>query len=44
MYEPIIYVADRLGGSVSAHAYVHISGPLVCHLLPAQVQVNDWAS
>ncbi|KAK3926506.1 Orexin receptor type 2 [Frankliniella fusca] len=33
--------ADRVRDGVRAHAHLHLRGPLVRHLLPTQVQVND---
>lgn len=34
-------ISDRFRGSVRADADVHLSGPLVCNLLPSEVQEHN---
>lgn len=35
-------VVDGVRDGLRAHTNIHLRGPLVRHLLPAQVQVHDW--
>ena len=40
----IFIVSDGFGDGISADAHVHITGPMVRHLLSPEIQIDDWTS